>query len=189
MSDLYTLTTPGSNPVDLAGAKNFMKITGTVPSAEDTLINNLITSAVNYGEKYTGREFRANTWTLLIDAFADRIVINRHPVESITTIKYQQENVGQTTIASSVYTLKKAVQCAEIILQKDQEWPSDLDEVEHGIEIVFVTAVYPSIDQIISALYNHINHMYHNRGDCTIKSAGEDSGANLIYDQFRISRV
>lgn len=184
-NDLYTRTGVGANPVLLADVKSYLKQTST---SDDVLIQTLIDSAVEYGEAYTGRDFRANTWTLLIDAFTDRIVLRRNPVDAISSVKYLLSTV-LTTIATSVYYLKKGVQCAEILLQDGETWPSDLDNIEHGIQIVFTTVAYRNLDQIKDALYRHINHLYHNRGDCDTKSAAELSGADTIYNQFRIARV
>ena len=148
----------------------------------------MIDSATEYGESYTGRAFRVQTWTLLIDSFANRIVLNRNPIDTITTVKYILSGT-LTTIASTVYYLKKGVQCAEVLLREDQDWPTDLDEIEHGIEVIFTTVAYRNISQIKDALYRHIAYLYANRGDCDTKSAGKASGADAIYDQFRIARV
>ena len=185
MSNLYTKTAAGTAPIDLATAKSYMK---QISTSDDTLINTLIAAAVEYGENYTGRDFTANTWQLLIDDFADRIVLLRNPIDAITTVKYI---VGGTLtlIADTVYYMKKGVQCSEILLKEDQEWPDDLDEIEHGIEIIFDTEAYTDINLIKDALLRHVAHLYTNRGDCDVKSAGAESGADALYNQIRISRV
>ena len=168
MSDLYTRTSAGTSPVELADVKSYMKQTST---ADDDLIQVLIDSATEYGEAYTGRAFRAQIWTLLIDAFSDRIALLRNPVGVITTIKYTVSG-ALTLIADTVYYLKKNVQCGEVLLQEDQDWPTDLDEVEHGIEIIFTTTAYQDINRIKDALYRHIAYLYTNRGDCDAETAG-----------------
>lgn len=185
MSHLYTRTNTAKSPVCLADVKSYLK---GPPSADDSLIQILIDSATEYGESYTGRAFRVQTWNLLIDAFAPRIAMNRNPIDAITSVKYLVSSV-LTTIATSVYYLKKEVQRGLILLQEDQDWPTDLDEIEHGIEIIFTTIAYKNIDQIKNALYLHIAYLYTNRGDCDAKSAAKASGAEAIYDQFRIARV
>ena len=68
MSQIYQLSSFGPSPVTLEDMKTYLKVTSTV---EDILIQTLIDSATEFGEKYTGREFRANTWELLLDAFSD----------------------------------------------------------------------------------------------------------------------
>lgn len=186
MSDLYVLKTPGTVPVDVAVMKAYMKVTTT---ADDGLITSMLSAATTWGENYTGREFRANTWTLLTDVFADRVCLDRAPVATITTVKYLVDTV-LTTIANTVYYLKKNLQFAEILLQEDQSWPTDLDDREHGIEIEFVTESYRDIDAIATAIKRHVSYWYSNRGDCSdCKTAAEGSGVAMIYDQFRIDRV
>lgn len=186
MSVFYELQSYGASPLILADAKAFMKITSTT---DNDLITSMIDSVTVYGEKYTGREFRANTWRLLLDDFSDRIEICRNPIATITHIKYLVSG-SQVTIATSVYYLKKMIQAGLILLNDDQSWPTDLDEIEQGIEIEFVTEAYDQApDQILDALKRHLAHLYINRGDCDTKSAGAASGAHAIYDQFSIARV
>jgi len=186
VSQFYELTAPAVSPLSVADAKTYLKVTTT---ADDTLITSLVDVVTQYGEKYTGREFRANAWKLTIDDFADRIEICKNPVASITSIKYTVSGV-LTDILSSVYYLKKTTQAALILLKENQSWPEDLDDIEAGIEIVFVTAAYSlASSQISHALKRHLSYLYMNRGDCDIKDAGKKSGAHDIYDQFRISRV
>ena len=59
MSQIYELVSFGTSPVSLDKMKTFLKITN---DSEDDLIKALIDSATQWGEKYTGREFRANKW-------------------------------------------------------------------------------------------------------------------------------
>ena len=162
-----------------------MKITS---SAEDDVIKSIINMATTFGEKYTGRDFRANTWTLLLDCFGARIELRRDPVATITFVKHLVSD-SQVTVATSVYYLKKGVQSSEILLQDGQDWPTDTDEREQAIEIEFVTEAYRCIDQIKEAMLRHIAYLYTNRGDCDTKNAAIESGASFIYDQFRIARV
>jgi uncharacterized phiE125 gp8 family phage protein len=193
MSDLYVLKTAGAVPVLLADMKLYMKVTA---AADDDLITSMLAAATTWGENYTGREFRANTWTLLTDDFSDRMCLYRAPVATITTIKYLVSDV-LTTIANTVYYLKKNLQFAEILLKEDQLWPTDIDAREQAIEIEFVTESYRDTDAIATAIMRHVAYWYKNRGDCGSSSsagcscgdAAKGSGVTAIYDQFRIDRV
>ena len=186
MSDLYTLKTAGSVCVSLTEMKSYLK---GPASADDALISSMLVAANTWGQNYTGREFTANTWTLLTDAFADRICLNRAPVDTITFVKYLVSG-SQVTIATTVYYLKNNLQFSEILLQEDQSWPTDLDEIEHGIEIEFVTEAYRDSDAIKTAIMRHVAFWYQNRGDCSnCADAAKGSGVTVIYDQFRIDRV
>lgn len=194
MSDLYSLKTAGAVPVALDDMKLYMKVTAT---ADDDLITSMLATATTYGENYTGREFRANTWTLLTDEFLDRMCLNRAPVASITSIKHLVSDVLET-VANTVYYLKKNLQFAEGLLREDQSWPTDTDTREHAVEIEFVTETYRDVDAIATAIKRHVAYWYSNRGDCAGSGGGagcscgdaaKSSGVTAIYDQFRISRV
>ncbi len=186
MSDLYALSAAGTVPVSLADMKAYMKVTA---SSDDALITSMLSAATTWGEKYTGREFRPNTWRLLKDAFEDRICLRRAPVASITSVEHLVAG-SLVTVAGSVYYLKKSLQFSEILLNEDEDWPTDTDEREQVIEIVFVTASYRDADAIASAIKRHVAFWYANRGDCVGSAdAANKSGATMLYDQFRIDRV
>ncbi len=183
---IYNQESVEPSPVDLATMKSYLKITAT---ADDTLIQSMIDAATEWGEKYTGRDFRAITWDLLLDCFTDRIGLRRDPVDSITTVKHLVSG-SLVTVSNTVYYLKKLVQSSEILLNEDQEWPTDTDDREQAIEIRFVTKGYRCQDSIIDAIERHVAFWYRNRGDCpNVKGSAEKAGVTVIYDQFRISRV
>ncbi len=186
MSDLYVLKTAGTKCLSTTDMKSYLK---GPPSADDALIASMIEAATTWGEKYTGREFRANTWTLLKDEFETRICLNRDPVNAITFVKHLV-SASLVTVATAVYYLKKNTQFSEILLNEDQEWPTDTDDREQVIEIEFVTKPYRCGDAISTAIKRHVAFWYQNRGDCSdCDAAAKGSGVTGIYDQFRIARV
>ena len=187
MTDVYELIAKGAVPVSLDDMKAYMKVTS---SADDDLITMMLNAATIWGENYTGREFRANTWALLLDEFSDRICLRRDPVASITSVEYLVLDV-LTTIVNTTYYLKKNVQNSEVLLSEDQDWPDDLDDREQSIAITFVTESYRYCsDSIMNGIKRHVAWWYANRGDCSeCSDAAKQSSVQLIYDQFRISRV
>lgn len=186
MSKVYELKTAGASPLSVDDAKVFMKVSS---ATDDALIASLINATTEWGQKYTGREFTANIWTLLLDEFTTRITLNRDPVASVTTVKYLVSST-LTTVSDTAYYLKKLVQCSEILLEEDKEWPTDIDNREQAIKIEFVTKSYYCTNEILEALKRHVAFLYSNRGDCPdIKEAANESGVTFMYDQFRISRV
>ena len=187
MSLVYELSTPGSPPISRQQVKDWLKLS---TDADDKLISGLIETAVVFGENYTGREFRANTWTLKLDCFTTRIELRRDPVASVTSVKYNDEAGDAQTVSSGDYYLKKLTQMSEILLVPDADWPADdISEREQFITIEFVTEAYRSDESVRDALLRHIAHLYENRGDCSTEDAAKASGAVFIYDQFRIARV
>ncbi len=183
---VYQLVSAAASPVSLADMKLYLKITTT---ADDALIQAMIDSATEWGEKYTGRDFRAITWDLLLDRFTDRIELRRDPVASVTTVKHLVSG-SLVTVPATVFYLKKLVQSSEILLNEDQVWPTNTDDREQVIEIRFVTEGFRCQDSIIEAIKRHVAFWYRNRGDCPdVKDAARRTGVTIIYDQFRISRV
>lgn len=186
-TQFYTTKSSDTAPVSVSDMKSYLK---DPPATDDTLIQVLINAVTKDGEKYTRRSFRIQTFTLLLDAFANPIELRRFPVDAITFVKYLVSG-SQVTIASSIYWLKNLQQKSEIRLDIDQEWPTDIDEREQGIEIEFTTTEYAEYaDEITLAIYRHVAYLYSNRGDCEdLETTGKISGANGIYDQFRVARV
>lgn len=186
MAEVYQRVSAISSPLSLSSVKAHMKVSTT---ADDALILVLIDAATEWGEGYTGRSFRAVTWNLLLDDFTDRICLRRDPVDTVTHVKHLVSG-SQVTVTASDYYLKSLTQSSEILLAENKTWPADTDSKEQAIEVQFVTKAYHKIDMIVAALKMHVTHWYRNRGDCVdAAQAARDSGAIMLYNQFRIDRV
>ncbi len=185
----YTLTTSGTSPVDLAEMRLYMKIPASITS-EDALIQVMIDACTEYGQRYTGREFTANTWNLLIDCLSDRVRLIRSPIDTITSIKHLVDDV-LTVIPSTDYYKKDLTQWSEILLEDTKEWPTNTDDKEHAIEIIFQTKAYSqAINLIEQAIKVHVTYWFNNRGDCAdCDCAGKLSGADGLYNLIRIPRI
>lgn len=182
----YELTTPGELPFDLKYAKDYLKNKDI--TTDDDILQDMIVAVVQSAERYTGRDLRAKTWKLINDCFEDRTLLRRSQVASITSIQYTLLGT-LTAIATSVWYLKKGYQFSEILLKENQSWPTDLDDIEAGIEIVFLTSIPRYIEEYKSGLLRHLAYFYQNRGDCDIDSAIKKSGAFESYNHGRIARI
>lgn len=188
---LYNMTVAGASPVLLAEMKSYLGIGSS--TSNDVFIQTLIDSCTQYGQKYTAREFTANTYELFLDQFDDRISLHRNPVNTITSIEYLVSNV-LTTVDSSTYYKKNGLNLSEILLIDGKEWPEDIDTIEQGIKIIFVTKAV-GVDKISiakNAILRHVAFMFSNRGDCDDcgSCAGKDgSNTNVLYDTIRLARV
>jgi uncharacterized phiE125 gp8 family phage protein len=186
--DFYELTSAGTSPVLLADMKTYLKVTS---SSDDALIQILIDAATEYGQKYTGREFTANTWKLKRDCFTNPIVVARNTVDTITSVQHLVSDI-LTTVTATDYYLKDGTIESEILLSDGISWPTNTDNREQAIEIIFVTKATPCINIAIEAIYTHVMYLYQNRGDCpddTMSNSGALSGANALYNIIRIPRV
>ena len=181
----YELSDNGDSPLILQDAKDYLKIEG---SNDNKVLQDLIGTVTQWGERYTGRDFRAKTWKLVLDEFCDRILLRKSLVATVTSAKYMVDS-SLVTIDSSVNYLKIGSQFSEILLAADQAWPTDMDEIEAGIEIIFVTGIPRYIEEYRAGMLNHLAYLYQNRGDCDADDAAEKSGATKKYDQGRIARI
>lgn len=186
---LYTIVSQNDNPVTLEDAKGYLKIDH---KADDVSLQLMLNAVFNYAETYTSRDFRETTWKLFLDDFDDRICLQKSPVDSITSVEYTLSGT-LTPIASSVFYLKKGHQWSELLLNDGQSWPTDGDDVattnEHTIEVVFATGKLARLSEAKLAVLHHLAHFNLNRGDCTVEDAAKQSGADAMYDHFRIPRL
>jgi uncharacterized phiE125 gp8 family phage protein len=191
MEPVYTRTDIGTVPVNVVDFKTYIKLPQVVV-ADDALITTLLATATIWGENYTRRDFRDNTWEMKLDTFPNAICIRRDPVETITSVTYEIAGVVTTVDASDYYLLKQ-VQTSWIVLNDGFSWPTDGDEVTEGklgtITVTFTTTTYSCEDDVQTAIKMHTAHMYSERGDCPASDAARKSGATGIYDQFRVSKV
>lgn len=183
---VYGLLTKAASPVSLSVMKDYLKVT---TSADDAIIQLRIDAATEWGEKITGRDFRAKTWKLQLDCFTTRIELRRDPVISITTVKHLVDGI-LVTVPNTVYYLKKLGYFSEILLNDGQEWPTDTDNREQAIEIEFATVGFGCQDIIIEAIQRHVAQWYFNRGDCAdMAVSAKIAGVLDNYAPFTIQRI
>lgn len=187
MAKVYNIVTNGTPPITLSEAKAFMKVTR---ASEDTLIKTFIDAATQYGQRYTGREFCANTWRLKLDCFETKIEILRSPIATLDSFTYKVAGVA-TAVPSANYYLKQGQTRSWIVLASGESWPTNGDEIEQGIVATFTTSAYAEgINQIKLALLRCVTYMYKNRGDCDdVGVAALMSGAAEVYNTLIVPRV
>lgn len=186
MSQLYQIIAFGAAPVSLEDMKSYLKATG---SAQDALIQSMINAATQWGEKYTGREFRENQWALLIDCFETRIELRRSPVKQIDEVNHLVSD-SPVVVATTVYYLKKGNFSSEVLLLSGQDWPTDTDDREQAITIKFTTEQHKCGDLIETAIKQHVAFWFYNRGDCPdAASAADGSFVRGSYDLIKIPRT
>ncbi len=127
---------PASEPVSLAKAKNYLRITD---SDDDALINSLVTAIRQKGETWTRRLFITQTWTLWLDSAPEGAMfsIPLSPLQSVVDIKpYDSANIVSTFDASK-YLVDAASTPGRVGLNEGHTWPNSLREM-NALEIEFV---------------------------------------------------
>ena len=191
MSGLYTRTAAGTAVFAYAEMKVYLKIPAGV-TTDDTLITALIDVATEWGEAYSSRSFRAQTFELLRDDFEHPLELRRSPVASITKVEHLVDE-SLVEVSSDDYYLKKGRWWSQIWLDSEASWPTNTDEIQHGIKVTFATGAWADTNTFKAAVKMHVAYMYENRGDNDERaepgSAARLSGATALYDTFRIPRV
>jgi uncharacterized phiE125 gp8 family phage protein len=188
---LNLVTAPASEPVTTTEVKTFLRIDS---SDEDTLLGNLITTARQSAEAYTGRGLITQTWQMFMDTWPSGlgdwwdgvrqlpitevhaikdIKMPKPPLQSITHIKTYDDDDSATTFSSSNYYVSAYsgdyARNGRMSLRNSAAWPSYEREAD-GIEIQFVCgygdAASDVPQQIKQAILQEVAYLYENRAVC-----------------------
>jgi uncharacterized phiE125 gp8 family phage protein len=179
---------PVSEPITLADAKLFLK---QDESADDALINSLISGAREYAETHTMRQLLPATWLVTLDQFfysqvtgGDLVerqsglrfatIPNRNairlpfpPLRAITSIQYYDFNNTLQTLDPSVYEFDNISEPARVAPVFGQIWPITYIRF-NAVQITF-TAGYDDASKVPMGLLNAMKaavlFWYENRGD------------------------
>ena len=185
----YTVDTASTTAViSTADAKAYLKVD---ISDDDTLIDNLVSSATESAQEYTNRFFTNTTLIQYGTTFTDLGNLLKSPVSSITHIKYYDSDNSQQTLASSVYSLIPAIEPSVISLKVNQSYPSIADRTD-AVECKYVVG-YGSAstdvpNAIIEAIYLTIAHWYQNREAVVVGRQVNTlpMGAKYLLDQYKV---
>lgn len=146
LQSLSLVTAPSVEPVTLAEVKEHLRVDTT---DEDTLIATLISAAVEHvsgRNGFTGRALVQQTWDCYFDAFpTGEIELPLPPVQSVTSIIYQDADGNSQTLAASVYSVNTTSEPAKVFLKPDQSWP-ETAETWDAVKVRFVAGYAPTND-------------------------------------------
>lgn len=178
-------------PVSLVNAKLQLRITGIT---EDAFITSLIKTASLFFEAFTKKTLITKTYKTYRNIW-DCFQLRRCPLQSISSIKYNDEDGDLQTLDSGDYYIIKDNAFSKIGFTDDFETPT-LRNRPQQIEIIF-KAGFGDADtdipkDIQQGLLEHISYMYENRGDCVDDSCSNISIPNstkLAYRKYKIQEV
>jgi uncharacterized phiE125 gp8 family phage protein len=160
---LRLITAPAALTVSLETAKAYLRVDGT---AEDTLITSLLKAASELGESWARRAFITQTLEQTFDEWPEGNVLTiwRPPLQSVTSLKYIDEDGVESTWASTNYTVDIKSQPGKIILAST---PSVTLQDTGGITVRFVAgygATEASVpERIKQAVLQLVAFWYENR--------------------------
>jgi uncharacterized phiE125 gp8 family phage protein len=162
------VTAVTSEPVSVAEAKAHMRVDA---SDDDALIGALITAARLEAERITGRAMATQTWDLVLDEFPCAngiIILPLPPAQSITWVKYIDEDGVEQTLSSALYVLDTKSTPARLYPAYDEEWP-EVRCQPNAVTIRFVcgyttaAAAIPAHAKL--AINQMVAHWYEHRGE------------------------
>ncbi len=147
---------PVIEPVELDPLKRLLKITWDHENAD---LLKVIKSARKRCEKLTRRHFIDTTVRMNLPMFpGDRwIELPRRPLQSVTSIKYQDTDDAQQTLAVTEYVMDQDDERPRIVLKSDKSWPAVLGGGEPDqVEVLYVcgygTTILSVPDEILQAV-------------------------------------
>lgn len=122
--DARRVTEPTAEPITLDEAKLHLRVVDG--SDEDTLIDSLIAAARQEAERLGWLSCCTQTWRLYLTGWpAGPVLLPRHPIQSITSVKWYDASDAQQTLSASVYALVPEAGCdAQLALASGQAWPT-----------------------------------------------------------------
>ena len=187
-------TAPAAEPLTLAQCYLQERLTPTGSPAthpEDTLIEIYITGIREWVEAQTKRALITQAWTMTMDGFpsAGFIEIPKRKLQSISSIKYIDEDGDQQTWSDSLYEVDTISDPGRVQPIEDETYPATKATLG-AVEIEFVAGygdASADIDQtLILAMLLLFGNSYQNRESIvigTISSELPSTAAGMI-DRF-----
>ena len=191
--DLILVTPPLREPLSLQEVKDHLRIDNKV---EDSYIEPLIQPAREQAEAFLNRALISQTWDLFLERFpvSSRIQIDipLPALQSITSIKYQDELDVQTTWSNTLYTVDNNREQGRVVPIVDETYPNTFGHI-HDVEIRFLTGYGLNAEDvpraIIQGMLLKIGHWYERREESSVVPMHRilDGAANLLWP-YRVVR-
>lgn len=140
----WKITTAAATAVlTTAEAKAFLRVDS---SDEDTLIDALIAGATQHAQNYLEQAFVTQTVTEKFDELGSVLRLSVHPVISITSIQYIDENGDTQTLAADQYNADTYAKRAVIEPAYGVSWPTVRPQ-RNAVTVVY-QAGYGSADNV-----------------------------------------
>lgn len=168
--DNWALTTqsgPNVEPIPTSEAKDHLRVDST---AEDSLIDGLVSAARSLSEQKTRRAFVQQTLDYQVDDFPDfdgDIRLPRPPLQSVSQVTYTTTDGVVNTVSSSKYVVDSNSEPGRIVLKDGEDWPDDELQVGGAVSVRYIAGYSSNATgvpvQIRQAMKLMIGHWYENR--------------------------
>lgn len=163
---LRLIVAPTEEPVSVPEAKAHLRLEH---SLDDLYVAGLIRAARQHVEDVSWRALITQTWELALDAFpcwrSRAIHLPKGHVQSVTSVKYDDENGVEQTMAPADWELD-GIAPARLALTRNASWPSNAASGDIGSVRIRYVAGYglrPEVPQalkqcvllLVSQMYEH----------------------------------
>jgi uncharacterized phiE125 gp8 family phage protein len=191
------ITAPTVEPVTLAEAKAHCRVDH---DDDDARISAYIAAARNDCEEWTARAFITQTWELVIDEFpTNEIMIPKPPLQSVTSIKYDDGAGVEQTLGITDYEVDAASQPGWIV-PVITGWPTSLWTGINAVRIRYVAGYDPDTNSPIDyaanvppsikqAMLLQIGEYYDNREDIIVGTVVNKLPVGGVESLLRMYRV
>lgn len=139
MGTYYLKTAPVTEPISLAEAKAQCRVDIT---DDDGYLDQLIATARRVCEEWASPRLAmlSQTWLYVADEFpsSDTIELEVGPLQSVTSIKYTDEDGTVATFASTNYLVDTYSKRGRIRLKSSSSWPAVTLREMNGLVVEFV---------------------------------------------------
>jgi len=161
------ITAPSFEPITVADVSEYLRLDDS--PTDIALISALITASRQHLENYLNRFIAQQTVELALTGWKDKIDLSS-PVQSITSIKYLDENGVEQTLNSTQYILDNYSEPASIYPAYNVTYPNLYDQ-ENNVKIRYVVGftsggspdTNPLPDPLKFAMMLIIGDLYSNR--------------------------
>jgi uncharacterized phiE125 gp8 family phage protein len=163
MAGWKVTTAPTETVISTSEAKAWLRVEH---SDEDSLVAGLVAYAINAAQNYLSQAFVTQTITETFDTW-ENVILTVHPVQSITSIRYVDNDGATQTLASTKYKADLYAKRCKIMPAYNETWPT-LRPESGAVEVVYVAgygAASAVPEDIKTALKLMLADVYENRGD------------------------
>lgn len=184
-------TDGGTGIITTSEAKEHLKVDTT---ADDTLIGNLITAAVQSAQIYTNRFFLISQIIQYGDKWEDIKVLFKSKVASVISVKYYDSDNTLQTLSTDVWLADTKHQPARIGLKPNQDFPQLADRI-NAIEVTYKVGYGENANDvpqgIKQAVLLTIGNWYQNRQDVVVGRIATElpKSAQYLLEQYKVQTV
>lgn len=181
---LQLVTAPTAEPISITEMRAHLKCHD---GEQNDLITRITAAARLATEQETGRALMTQTWRKTLDEFPDAIRLDHPPIQSVSWVKYYDDEGVQQTLATTDYTVDGESEPGWIVPAYGVSWPSTRD-MANAVEVQYV-AGYTSAALVPEALKQwllvYARAIYDNpSGDVTMSEH-----VDRLLDRHRVMRA